>query len=66
MLDFDAGNVSDVAGVLLRHIDSPRQYRVDGRAVLSNWRGRIDWDVNHPMYNGFDIICDILAWVGVL
>eukprot|EP01047_Picozoa_sp_COSAG01_P010741 COSAG01_NODE_461_length_16698_cov_113.458160_3_plen_548_part_00 len=48
MLDFDAGNTSAVAEVLLRHIDSPCQYRFQDRAVLSNWRGGIDWDPNNP------------------
>ena len=44
MLDFDADNVSSVAEHLLRHIDSPCQYHFEGRPVLSNWRGGIDYD----------------------
>jgi hypothetical protein len=48
MFDFDSSNISAVASLLLRHVDSPCMYRFQGRPVVSNWRGGIDWNPAHP------------------
>jgi hypothetical protein len=44
MFDFDPANISEVVPHLLRHANSPCQYRFEGRLVMSNWRGGIAYN----------------------